>query len=166
MSFRATIRRWIPRSGSPAPLSLTDSKPRTWLRWLTAGTALGALSWFLPWIFHQTSVSEELYVLTYSRNAGSNVWADKITKDPAPWAEYIVDYPVKIAIQCKLKQWAISTNESATDGDDVAWLRISADRVDDEGFNCLARHVRPPFVYLRRGAEDALRESDGNFGEW
>lgn len=138
----------------------------TWLRWLALGTAIGVLACALPWVIRKSTEPEVLYVLSYSRNYGPVAWADKTVQDPAPELDRLSDYPVQIAIRCKLSKWSISTNDrSTTDVDNTAWLRVSESQVDDRIFNCLSGFIRPPFVRLNRGMERELRKAEMNFGE-
>lgn len=138
---------------------------RTWLRWLALGTGIGVLACAIPWTIRRHTEPEVIYVLSYSRNLGPTPWTDTI-RDPAPALDRLSEYPVQIAIHCKLPKWSISTNDqSTTDVDQTAWLRISASLVDDRIFNCLSKYVRPPFVRLTRGTEQHLRKIEMNFGE-
>lgn len=157
MSPKGIARRIFGRS-NPGAANVAGAKPRTWLRWLAAGMVLGTLSWSLPLIIRQTNAPDASFVLSYSRNTGPEVWADKITKDPAPTGNKVSDYAVQIAVECRVRRWTIATNEGSTDVDRTAWLIIPADAVDNNSFNCLIQRVRPPFVRLKRGIEPALRD--------
>lgn len=135
------------------------------LRWLTIGAALGVLAWLLPWVLLRETEPETFYVLTYTRNTGDRVWPEKGIPDPAPMLANISDYPVELAFRCKIRSWSISSNDSFTDVDKTAWLRIQANLIDDSKFNCLSQFVRPPFVRLMRGTDPELRQNEMNFRE-
>ncbi|MBB4859583.1 hypothetical protein HNO88_002912 [Novosphingobium chloroacetimidivorans] len=138
----------------------------SWLRWLALGTALGVLSWLVPKFILKAEDPEVFYVLVHSSGTGSSSSLDHGVKDPDPHSRSLSDYPVQVAVRCKIKKWTISTNEVAVmDADSSAWLRMGEDQVDDRAFNCLAEKVVPPYVRLLRGSEAALR-AQKNFGDW
>jgi hypothetical protein len=123
------------------------------LQWITIGTALGMLAWLIPWIYLTAHKPEIFYVLSYTRNTGEIPWTDKNTNDPAANLPNISDYPVQIALRCKIKSWTIAANEGVTDVARTARLRVSETFIDDHTFSCLSSFIRPPYVRLERGPD-------------
>lgn len=123
------------------------------MQWLAIGTALGGLAWLLPWTFFKTNEPETFYILSYTRNTGMMRWPDSKTADPAAVLANVSDYPVQIAVRCKIASWTIATNSNVTDVDESARLRFSENSINDHTFNCLSDFLRPPYVRLERGPD-------------
>lgn len=95
------------------------------------GTALGLFAWLLPWVYFKVAEPEKFYVLSYTRNDGEFRWPVTGVTDPAAAFPNISDYPVQIAMLCKVSRWSTATDYHVSDIDHTARLRIAESLVDD-----------------------------------